>query len=58
MTRSCPLGLAPTSSTTATLVLETFLPSACWNAKASPKPIFASAIRAENWALSCKKSLT
>lgn len=37
---------------------ETFLPSACWNAKASPKPIFASAIRAENWALSCKKSLT
>ena len=44
---ACPLGLAPTNSTTATLVLGDIL-TIGMSAKASPKKISTTGIRAEN----------
>ena len=55
---ACPLGLAPTSSTTATLVWETFWLLLCWNARALPKRISVRDTPEANSAPFCKRFLT
>lgn len=52
---ACPLGLAPTSSTTATLVLGDILAVVCWSAKASPKPTSDKDIPAASSVPFCKR---
>jgi arabinose-5-phosphate isomerase len=50
---ACPLALAPTSSTTASLAMGDALAVACWRRAASPPTISPARIRPAHWAGAC-----